>query len=99
MCLYSLGISAIAPNSENLFLTENQFSKLKKRFKKLVLFYDNDLPGIHNMNKIRKNFDINVVWIPRHYNAKDISDFYKTYGKEKTLELINYAKERINNSL
>lgn len=99
MCLYSLGISAIAPNSENLFLTENQFSKLKKRFKKLVLFYDNDLPGIHNMNKIRKNFDINVVWIPRHYNAKDISDFYKIYGKEKTLELINYAKERINNSL
>ena len=28
MCLYSLGITAIAPNSENLFLTESQFEKL-----------------------------------------------------------------------
>jgi hypothetical protein len=92
MCLYSLGITAIAPNSENLFLTENQYNKLKKRFKRIVLFYDNDLPGIHNMNKIRKKFNIECMWIPRKYKAKDISDFYKIYGEDRTKELIEYAR-------
>lgn len=95
MCLYSLGITAIAPNSENLFLSESQFDKLKERFKTIVIFYDNDLPGISNMNKIRKKFDIKCLWIPRKYGAKDISDFYSIYGREKTLQLINEAKEGI----
>lgn len=92
MTLYSLGITAIAPNSENLFLTESQFSKLKSRFKRIIVFYDNDLTGIHNMNKIRKSFDVECMWIPRSYGAKDISDFHKMYGREKTLELIEYAR-------
>lgn len=95
MCLYSMGITAIAPNSENLFVTENQWEKLKARFKNIVLFYDNDLPGISNMNKIRKKFDIKCLWIPRKCEAKDISDFYSKYGRDKTLQLINEAKERI----
>lgn len=97
MCLYNMGITAIAPNSENLFLTEKQYAKLKKRFKRIVLFYDNDLPGIHNMNKFHKEYNIPCIWIPRKYKAKDISDFYKLYGYEKTKELIEYGKERINN--
>ena len=94
MVLYSLGITAIAPNSENLFMTENQFSKLSSRFKHIVLFYDNDLPGIHNMNKIRKEFNVQCLWIPRKYHAKDISDFYKMYGREETLKLIEYGKTK-----
>lgn len=92
MTLYALGITAIAPNSENLFLTESQFSKLKSRFKRIIVFYDNDLTGLHNMNKIRKSFDVECMWIPRSYGAKDISDFHKMYGREKTLELIEYAR-------
>ena len=92
MTLYSLGITAIAPNSENLFLTESQFSKLKSRFKRIIVFYDNDLTGLHNMNKIRKSFDVECMGIPRSYGAQDISDFHKMYGREKTLELIEYAR-------
>lgn len=95
MCLYSMGITAVAPCSENLFMSESQFEKLQKRFKHIIVFYDNDLPGIQNMNKIRKQFPVKCVWIPRHLGVKDISDFYKKYGKEKTLELLNNAKERI----
>ena len=95
MTLYSLGINAIAPCSENLFMSEAQFEKLKKRFKHIVVLYDNDQAGIQNMQKIRKQFPVKCFWIPRKYGAKDISDFYKKYGREKTLELINNAKERI----
>lgn len=92
MCLYSMGITAVAPCSENLFLTESQFEKLKKRFKNIVVFYDNDLAGIQNMRKIRKEFPVKCLWIPRKYKAKDISDFYAKYGRETTLELINEAR-------
>jgi hypothetical protein len=49
------------------------------------------------MNKFRKQFpDVYVLWIPRHFGAKDISDYYKKYGREKTLNLIEQAKLKIN---
>lgn len=47
MTLYSCDkIPAIAPISENCFLTEAQYAKLKSKFNKIILFYDNDLAGI-----------------------------------------------------
>lgn len=97
MTLYSLGITAIAPISENLFLTEYQFSNIKKRFKNIYVLYDNDLAGISNMNKIRKNFDVKCLWIPRKYKAKDISDFYKIYGETKTKEFIKLCLKKLKN--
>ena len=97
MVLYGLGISAIAPNSENLFISDKMLSDLKKRFKYIVVFYDNDLPGISNMNKIKKEHpELNFFWIPRSYEAKDISDFYKMFGRDKTIEFIKEnIKKRI----
>lgn len=89
MCLYSLGIKAIAPNSENLFITDKVLEDLKKRFTYIVVFYDNDLPGISNMCKIKKEHpDLTFLWIPRKYKAKDISDFRKEYGEKKTKQFI-----------
>lgn len=93
MCLYSLGISAIAPNSETLFISDAVLDKLKSTFKYIVVFYDNDEAGIQNMKKIKKKHkDLIYFFIPRHYEAKDISDFYKTYGRDRTLE---FVKENI----
>jgi hypothetical protein len=89
MCLKGLGIYAIAPNSENLFLSDTMLSNLKTRFKYIVVFYDNDLAGLRNMVKIKRNHsELFYFWIPKKYEAKDISDFYKKYKKNKTLEFI-----------
>ena len=52
MALWQFGIPAIAPNSENSFLSDIQYNKLKLKFKDIYLFYDNDLPGIKSANKI-----------------------------------------------
>lgn len=93
MCLYSLGIPAIAPNSETLFIPEVLYVELKDRFKNIVVLYDNDLAGIANMRKIRDKYKVKCLWIPRSYEAKDISDFHKKYGRKKTLELIKRAIE------
>lgn len=49
MCLYEFGIPAIAPCSENLFLTESQYEKIKKKFKRILVLYDNDRPGMSAM--------------------------------------------------
>lgn len=96
MCLNSLGISAIAPNSENLFISDNVLEILKQRFKYIVVLYDNDLPGIHNMNKIRRQHpELVYTWIPRKYEAKDISDFYKKWKRYKTLEFIKESIKRL----
>jgi hypothetical protein len=83
--------------SETCFLTDSQYSKLLKRFDKISLLWDNDYTGIVFANKLRKSHpELYTCWIPRSKNAKDISDFYKMYGRDKTLELINYAKEKID---
>lgn len=93
MCLHEFGIPAIAPCSENLFLTEAQYKRLKEHFKRIYLLYDNDIPGIHATNKIHKQFpDVKCLLLNRD-KAKDISDFRKLYGYRETLALINKAKE------
>ena len=98
VCLLStLGIPAIAPNSETQFVSDKMLDELRNRFKNIALLYDSDLTGVRFMNKIRKQHrDLIVCMIPRKYEAKDISDFYQKYGKNKTIELIkdciNYIK-------
>lgn len=60
MTLYCLGVPAIAPISENCFLSEAQYNRLRERFKYIVLVYDNDRPGLKSMISIRKKFP-NVI--------------------------------------
>lgn len=89
MCLYSCGIVACAPNSENLFISDSVLNDLKTRFKYIVVLYDNDKPGLVNMAKIRKEHpELIYTFIPKEYNSKDISDFYKDHGRKETLNLI-----------
>lgn len=89
MCLYSCGITACAPNSENLFISDNVLEDLKSRFENIVVFYDNDRPGLYNMAKIRREHpELTYIFIPRRYGSKDISDFYKDHGRKETLNLI-----------
>lgn len=93
MSLYEFGITAVAPNSENLFLTDAQYNKLNKRFDDIYLLYDRDLPGVRSANNIRKKFtDIQVLLTPK---VKDFTDFVKKYGTLKTLNLIEeWMKKR-----
>ena len=89
MCLYSCGITACAPNSENLFIPDKVLENLKNRFENIVVLYDNDRPGLYNMAKIRKEHpELTYVFIPKRYGSKDISDFYKDHGRKETLNLI-----------
>ena len=103
MVLYNLGIAAIAPQSETQFIEDNVLEVLKKRFKHIVLLFDNDQTGLEFTNKIKRKYKwITPMIIPLKYKAKDISDFYKAYGRDKTIELIKegiiYLKQWEKNS-
>lgn len=88
MLAYELGVPAIAPCSEVLFLSNKQIQHLKKRFKTIVVCYDTDITGIHNLKQIKvKHPDLHTFFIPRKYGVKDISDFFKKYGEEETKRL------------
>lgn len=92
MSLYEFGITSIAPNSENLFLTESQYAKLQMKFQQIYLLYDKDLPGVRAANKIRKQFpNLKVLLMPK---VKDFSDYVKKYGILKTLNLVEKWLEK-----
>ena len=94
MLLYELGIPAIAPCSENTFVTDKQYEKLKSNFKHIFVFFDNDRAGISNLVKIKRQYpELICTCIPRNRGSKDISDFYAKHGKKKTLALIKEAKQ------
>ena len=97
MALHEFGITAVAPNSENIFLTEAQYKKLKLRFNVIYLLYDRDLPGVRSANKIRKKFPgIKVLLMPK---TKDFTDYVKKYGTLNTLNLIEQWQEKRKKSL
>ena len=89
MCLYSMGIPACAPQSETQFISNTILEDLKQRFNKIVLLFDLDETGIKFSKKIKKEYPfIKVTLLPRTKRCKDISDYYKKYGREETLNMI-----------
>lgn len=89
MVLDSLNISSCSPNSETQFISDTVLQDLKQRFKYIVVLFDSDYTGISFMNKLKKKYpELLYTWIPRKYEAKDISDFYKDHGRKETLNLI-----------
>lgn len=88
-CLYSLGITAIAPNSETQFISNTILEDLKKRFENIVVLFDLDHTGIKFSSKIKKEHpELTVTLLPRTDRCKDISDYYKFYGRNKTIQMI-----------
>lgn len=100
MCLRSLGIEAIAPCSENYFIPDDMYKKLASKYKYILLLYDNDYAGIVSANKIRKQYKkVFPIIIPRNYGVKDVSDFYKKYGRRKTFRAIYHLKKWLKKQL
>lgn len=87
-----LGYNAIAPLGETTPIPDEIISDLKNRFKKIIVLYDNDEPGIKAATKFSLHHDLRFVYIPKEYyikfGIKDVSDFIKAYKIIKTKELL-----------
>jgi len=88
MTLYELGYTSIAPTTEKTLPSIDYINKQKSRFKKLILFLDNDETGKEMSVKHSKEFDIPYILIPNKYECKDISDFVKKYGEKEGKKLM-----------
>lgn len=89
VAMYGFGISAVSPNSETLFLDDKKLEEFKQRFKHILVLYDNDRPGLHNMWLIRKEHpELNYFYMP-WYLAKDFTDSIKLVGVENMKEYVN----------
>ena len=82
MCLYEMGIPAVSPSSESTFIPNEALEVLKKRFKRILICFDRDNPGIKNMRKISLKTGLNCFLVHKKFKAKDISDAVKLNGFE-----------------
>lgn len=89
MTLRSLGYNAMAPQSESANLGNLEYTK--RLYDKVILFYDNDKAGRENAEKWKHLFS-GTIFLD---TCKDISDYYKKYGRWKTKQkmwtLLSYS--------
>jgi len=89
VALYGFGIAAVSPNSETLFVDEKKLEEFKKRFKHILVLYDNDRTGLHNMWLIRKQHpELNYFYLP-FYLSKDFTDSIKLVGVDNMKDYVN----------
>jgi len=93
MCLYAMRMHSIALQSEMQMPTMVLMQMLKKRFKRIVIFYDNDTPGQSMASKICSEYQLDNLHIPSNWNAKDVSDAISVQGFNKVKQFI-YEKIR-----
>lgn len=90
MVLYEMGYNAISPSSESTFIPDKALEVLKKRFKRILLCFDRDVPGCKNMRKISLKTGLKGFLVHKKFNSKDISDAVKKNGFET---IKNWLKE------
>tara|TARA_R110000737_G_C14583675_1_gene486170 strand:- start:183 stop:1229 length:1047 start_codon:yes stop_codon:yes gene_type:complete len=92
MTLYSIGIPAIAFQSETTMPDENIIDTLKSHFNCIILFYDMDFAGQRMAERICGTFGFLNAELDPNWASKDISDFiandYVQRGKEWRIEQI-----------
>ena len=97
MCLFKMGIPAIALQSEMQMPEEKTIEEIQKRFSQIALFYDNDFDNPNNpgqtmankiQNRYKENYFLKNIKIPEYYKIKDLSDYiahFKSIEGLKTL--------------
>jgi hypothetical protein len=91
MCLHEMGIPAVSPSSESTWLPDTVLEDILKRFKRVLICFDRDGPGMRNLRKISLKTGLNGLIMKKSFKAKDISDAISVNGFEKVKEYI-YAE-------
>ena len=82
MSLYSFDYTAVSPKGENIMLPARAIEELKKRYKRVIVLFDND--GKHNGDL----YPFEKIFVPIQTGTKDITDYCKAYGPESAKTLL-----------
>ena len=83
-------IPSISPNNEIAFLPSIIIPKIKQRFKKTLVWFDQDTGGHIGANKYKQKYNWDAIFIPEKFNIKDPYEFRKKYGHKDFIQLTNY---------
>lgn len=95
MCLYELGIPAVAMQSESMMPPKKLIAFLKRKFDEVKVLYDNDFtkdtnPGQTMALSICKEYELENICIPTELGVKDISDVMQVHGPIKAISIIKW---------
>lgn len=94
MCLYEMGINAIAASSETTFIPEDILKSLKKKWKHIVILYDRDKTGMKKARDYNKQYELECIFVHKKFKAKDISDAVRDNGFFAVKEWLTKTVER-----
>lgn len=89
LVLKILGYTAIALGGESNSIPESILNDLYNRFDNIIIFFDNDEPGLKYSEKLSKQINTGFIHIPVTYSEKDISDYVEKYGILEGKTLMN----------
>ena len=92
MCLYEMGINAIAASSETTFIPDDILDGLKRKWKHIVIIYDRDKTGMLKAREYNKQYGFDCLFVHKKFNSKDISDAVKSSG---FTEVKNWIKKEL----
>ena len=98
MTFYSMGINAIAPQSENSLLPKRIVELIKRRYTTSIIYYDNDGPGKEAAKKHSKFYGMDYIHNPLG-DPKDPSDFYKEKGEGAFRITLNQLLQDVKNNV
>lgn len=93
---FKLEIDVLAPDSENTMLKPEVMEDLHKRFKKIIVMFDNDDAGLKAMQAYKEKYSyVELAVLPM---SKDVSDSIKDYGAKEVLKkLVPILDKKLNN--
>lgn len=88
MVYYEMNIPAVAVQAETNKISKKSFNELSKRFKRIVLNFDDDNQGRISTGDLLLEYDIEFFFIDDKF--KDISDYTKDFGIETSKRYIKW---------
>jgi len=94
MCLYEMGISAIAASSETTFIPDDILLSLRKKWKHVVILYDRDATGMKKARDYSKQYHLDAIFVHKKFKSKDISDAVKNSNFNVVKEWLQQTLKR-----
>ena len=79
---------AVALQGEGYGISETAASELRRRYERVYVLFDNDEAGLVDGEKLSRETGFRNVVLPPFDGGKDVSDLYKTKGREKWRDII-----------